>query len=364
MELIENFRRKSIVKILLRKIEESLLKNQTYKIMEICGTHTVSISRFGIRSLLPKDIQLISGPGCPVCVTSQGEIDSIFSLINQKDLIIAVYGDLMRVPGSDGKSLLDYRGMGADIVVVNSVLDIIKLAKSTDKNIVFVSIGFETTTPQTAYLILESQRLGLSNLSVLLFNKTMPEVISLILKDKNLKIDGFLCPGHVTTVTGVDIYTPMIKNNKAAVVTGFEPVDILQSILTIVEQVNSNNFSIVNNYKRVASGEKNEKALSMIEKVFCLSDADWRGIGTIKGSGLRIREEFEEYDASKKFDITFPKYTDKYGCRCGDVLKGYITPKECKMFGDVCTPENPFGPCMVSNEGTCAAYYQFGGEIE
>ncbi|MCA1928232.1 MAG: hydrogenase formation protein HypD, partial [Calditerrivibrio sp.] len=176
MELIENFRRKSIVKILLRKIEESLLKNQTYKIMEICGTHTVSISRFGIRSLLPKDIQLISGPGCPVCVTSQGEIDSIFSLINQKDLIIAVYGDLMRVPGSDGKSLLDYRGMGADIVVVNSVLDIIKLAKSTDKNIVFVSIGFETTTPQTAYLILESQRLGLSNLSVLLFNKTMPEV--------------------------------------------------------------------------------------------------------------------------------------------------------------------------------------------
>jgi len=192
----------------------------------------------------------------------------------------------------------------------------------------------------------------------------MPEVVSLLLKDEKLSIDGFLCPGHVTTVTGEELYYPMVQYKKAAVISGFEPLDILQSILKIVEQVNTQKFSVVNNYRRVVSGSKNIKAYNLMEKVFEVSDATWRGLGVIQKSGLRIREEYAYFDAIKRYGIEIKKYSEKKGCRCGDVLKGYVRPTECEMFGSGCTPENPFGPCMVSHEGTCAAYYQFGDECE
>jgi hydrogenase expression/formation protein HypD len=364
MKYIDEFRNPSIVKDIIISINKLINKKKTYKIMEICGTHTVSISKYGIRNLLPKNIHLISGPGCPVCVTSQSEIDAIFSLISERDVLLAVYGDLMKVPGSYGENLLDLRARGREVVIVNSVLDVIKLAASTKKEVVFVSIGFETTTPQTAYLILEAYLRQINNLSVLLYNKTMPEVVSLLLKDEQLSIDGFLCPGHVTTVTGEELYYPMVQYKKAAVISGFEPIDILQSILTIVEQVNTQKFNIVNNYRRVVSGSKNMKAYNLMEKVFEVSDAIWRGLGVIPKSGLKIKEEYAHFDAIKKYGVEIKKYSEKKGCRCGDVLKGYVKPTECEMFASSCTPENPFGPCMVSHEGTCAAFYQFGDECE
>ncbi|MEF3254875.1 MAG: hydrogenase formation protein HypD [Deferribacterales bacterium] len=365
MNWIESFRDKEIVENLLKKIEYHILPDKEYKIMEICGTHTVSISRSGLRYILPKSVRLISGPGCPVCVTAQGEIDAVFELLkNNKNLTIAVYGDLIRVPGSDGKSLLDYRGNGYKVKIIHSVLDILKYAQHSNDEIVFVSIGFETTTPQTAFLILEAFKKDINNLSILVFNKTMPEVIDVLLSDENLQIDGFLCPGHVSAVTGDELYLPMVRRGKAAAISGFEPVDVLYGILSIIEQVNNKEFKIVNNYKRVVKGEKNKVAFELINNVFEPSDAIWRGIGLIKNSGLKIKKGYQQYDAIKRYGIKFPDYSEKKGCRCGDVLKGYITPDECELFGVVCTADNPYGPCMVSSEGTCAAYYQFGGRFE
>lgn len=362
MHLMKSLRDKENVNILLRQIEKESLANRNYTIMEVCGTHTVSISKYGLRSLLPRNIRLISGPGCPVCVTSQGEIDLVFDLLERFDITVAVYGDLMKVPGSKGESLSYLRGKGKKIVIVGSVLEVLKMCDNTENEIVFVSIGFETTTPQTAYLIKEAKNRGAKNLSVLLFNKTMPEVLKLLLDDKNLSIDGFIAPGHVSTVTGEELYKPIIEKNRAVVISGFEPVEILQGILDIVRQVNSGEFSIANSYKRVVSGVKNLKAYKLMDEVFEESDAVWRGIGLIKGSGLRIKVDYAEYDAMRRYNLIPSEYNEREGCRCGDVLKGYIKPTDCQLFGVGCTPDNPYGPCMVSSEGTCSAYYLFGDE--
>jgi len=356
---MKSFRDKEKVDILLNQIKKEAVR-QSYIIMEVCGTHTVAISKWGLRNLLPKNIRLISGPGCPVCVTSQGETDLIFQLLEKYDIALAVYGDMMKVPGSKGENLLYLRGKGKRINIVGSVLDVLDLSKSFNEEIVFVSIGFETTTPQTAYLIMKAKEIRIKNLSVLLFNKTMPEILNLLLSDKNLNIDGFIAPGHVSAVTGEELYLPIIKAKKAAVITGFEPVEILNGILEIIRQVNRGDYKVENCYKRVVSGKKNIKAYTLMDEVFEICDAVWRGIGLIKGSGLRIKKSYEEYDAFKRYGLTPEGFSEREGCRCGDVLKGYLKPTECKLFGNICTPENPYGPCMVSAEGTCAAYYMFG----
>ncbi|MCX8084374.1 MAG: hydrogenase formation protein HypD [Calditerrivibrio sp.] len=358
MDLMKGFRDKQGVLNLLNKIKKEASHQRVYNIMEICGTHTVSISKWGIRGLLPSNIKLISGPGCPVCVTSQGEIDLIFDLLENNNVTLAVYGDLMKVPGSDGRNLISLRSSGKKIIVLNSVLELLNY-KHTDQ-IVFVSIGFETTTPQTAFLIEQLAHRKINNVTVLLFNKTLPNVLGVILEDPKLTIDGFLCPGHVSTITGEELYEPIVRKNKAAVIAGFEPIDILNGIYEIIKQVNTGSFSIVNSYKRVVRGVRNDKAISMLYKVFEVTDAVWRGIGIIEKSGLKIRKEFEQFDAFKRYALIAKGYMEREGCRCGDVLKGYIKPFECSLYGNVCTTESPYGPCMVSSEGTCAAYYTYG----
>ncbi|MCB4205082.1 hydrogenase formation protein HypD [Deferribacterales bacterium Es71-Z0220] len=359
MEMISRFRDKDIVKLLLENIFKETETDKIYNIMEVCGTHTMSISRFGIRGLLPKNVRLISGPGCPVCVTSQGEIDMIFELLKYNDVIAAVYGDLMKVPGSDGRNLLDLKAEGKDIRVVISPLDVLKLKNEQKKGVVFISIGFETTNPATAGLIEVIVNQGLDGFYILTLNKTMPEIIDILLEDKELNVDGFLCPGHVSVMTGESLYLPIIKRNKAAVITGFEPVDILYSILDIIRQINCKNFFIKNNYGRVVNSIGNEKANGLVYKYFEPADSIWRGVGTIKNSGLKIREQYKYLDASERFGLHPSDKLEIDGCKCGEVLKGKILPNKCNLFGLMCTPENPVGPCMVSSEGACAAYYKY-----
>ena len=341
------------------KVSQSIKKeadtHKTYKIMEVCGTHTMAIARSGLKSMLPENVELISGPGCPVCVTSQGEIDLFFELLDC-GVSVASFGDLLRIPGSNGETLIDKRARGADVNVVYSPLDTLKLAEDNpDKHYTFLGIGFETTAPTIAALIMEAKEKGLKNLSVLSFCKTMPAAFDLILSDKDMYLDGFLCPGHVTAVTGVQLYEPLIKAGKAAVVA----VEMLDAVYEIVKQANNKNFHIVNKYRRVVPDIGNANAREILAKVFYESDAFWRGLGELKKSGLAIRQEYIEYDALKRFDLKPKNITEIKGCKCGQVLTGKIKPQDCPLFAKRCTPEDPVGPCMVSGEGTCAAYYKF-----
>lgn len=267
---------------------------------------------------------------------------------------------MLRIPGSNGETLIDKRARGADVNVVYSPLDTLKLAEDNpDKHYTFLGIGFETTAPTIAALIMEAKEKGLKNLSVLSFCKTMPAAFDLILSDKDMYLDGFLCPGHVTAVTGVQLYEPLIKAGKAAVVAGFEPVEMLDAVYEIVKQANNKNFHIVNKYRRVVPDIGNANAREILAKVFYESDAFWRGLGELKKSGLAIRQEYIEYDALKRFDLKPKNITEIKGCKCGQVLTGKIKPQDCPLFAKRCTPEDPVGPCMVSGEGTCAAYYKF-----
>lgn len=356
--MIEDFRDADICHRLIRQIEAETA-DRTYRFMEVCGSHTMAIAKFGIKSVLPSNIELISGPGCPVCVTPQCEIDALFDIVS-KGAVIATFGDMMRVPGRNGQSLQKMKSEGADVRIVFSPLDTIKIAKETDKEVVFVGIGFETTAPAVAGLALLAKKEGVKNISITPYNKTMPEVLGLLLADKNLKINGFVCPGHVTAVTGLGLYEPAVKAGMAAVVTGFEPVDVLTSILEMVRQVNSGEYKAVNKYSRVVHDEGNPKARAVIDEVYEKHGCWWRGIGYIENSGLAFRPEYAEYDAFKKFGVSLDGDDEIEGCSCGDVLKGYIRPNKCALFGSVCTPENPVGPCMVSSEGACAAAYKYG----
>lgn len=360
MKLITDFRNSELSRRLIEKIGKEYDSDFTYSIMEICGTHTVSIFKYGIRSVLHKNIELISGPGCPVCVTSQGEIDAIFQIVKDNNISLLTFGDLMKVPGSAGENLIDLRSEGRDVRVVLSPLDAVKAAaREPDREFVFVGIGFETTAPAIASAVLEAKRIGLKNFSILPYCKTMPEVLGYLLDDPMLDINGFLCPGHVAVITGKEIFQPLAKKGKAAVITGFEPIDILSSILQIIRQVNSGDYHVYNNYSRVVSDNGNQKALQIMDAVFEPGPAVWRGLGKLEGSGLGLKKDFSFFNALEKFNIKVPQVSEKKGCRCGDVLKGYIKPNVCPLYGLQCTPENPVGPCMVSSEGACAAYYKF-----
>ncbi len=330
--------------------------------MEVCGTHTMAIARYGIRQLLPEGIRLVSGPGCPVCVTPNGYLDRAIALARLPEITVATFGDMLRVPGSES-SLEREKAQGHDVRVVYSPRDAVAIAlNEPDRQVVFLGVGFETTAPTVAAAILEAQRTGVRNFCVLCAHKTMPQAMRALVANGRVGLDGFICPGHVSAIIGAEPYRFLAAEfGKACVITGFEPVDILQGLLMLVRQVRSGKPAVEIQYSRVVRPEGNPKAQAILAEVFEPCDAEWRGLGWIPGSGLRIRDEYVDFDAARRFPLEIPPPKEPQGCRCGEVLQGLVEPDECPLFGGGCTPERPVGACMVSSEGRCAAYYRYQG---
>ena len=329
-------------------------------LMEVCGTHTVSIFKHGIRSVLPNTITLLSGPGCPVCVTAQREIDGMIALAAQENVIITTFGDLMRVPGTRG-SLQQERASGRDIRMVYSADDALRLAQShPEKEIVFLGVGFETTAPTIAATILDAARLDVKNFSVYSAHKRVPPALSALMPLIGSRVHGFILPGHVSVIIGVDGYRPFFEAHPTpCAITGFDPVDILRGVLAVVTQVEAGKARLENVYERAVTREGNPRAMALMDQVFEVRDAPWRGLDEIPESGLFIRDGFSSFDASRKFEIRVPETISPQGCACGEILTGRRQPFQCGLFRKACTPETPMGPCMVSTEGTCSAYYRF-----
>ncbi len=350
MEL-NNFRDPKLIKEIIAELSNW---QKPIKLMEVCGSHTMAIGHWGIRKLLPKTIKLLSGPGCPVCVTPQSIIDAVLQL---EDVTIVTFGDLMRVPGSSS-SLAEAKSQGRDIQLVYSPLDALKFAET--KETVFVAIGFETTIPGIAQTILEAKKKNLENFSILSSLKTIPPALKALLQSQDIKIDGFILPGHVSVIIGKKAFSALPrKYGIGGVITGFEPLDIFIGIKTLTDQISENIPQIQNKYSRVVKDEGNITAQNIIKKVFVTCDTEWRGLGEIKNSGLKLGDEYQQFDAFQKYQISLKPTKEPEGCRCADVLKGKAIPPECKLFGNLCTPTNPIGPCMVSGEGSCAAYYKY-----
>ena len=352
------FRDPELARGLIHFIEKWAPEQAT--LMEVCGTHTVAIARNGLRTMMPEGIRLASGPGCPVCVTSNKDIDTVIALSRVPGVTIATFGDMTRVPGSTS-SLLKEQAQGRSINIVYSPLDALTLAKENpDEQIVFVGVGFETTTPLVAMAIKRAKAMGLKNFSVFVAHKNMPGALETIVADPALKIDALILPGHVSTIIGVKPYEFLAqKYGIPGVITGFEPVDVLQGIAMIMRQLHEGRAEIEIAYSRGVMKEGNPVALAAIEEVFETVDATWRGLGVIPGSGYAIRDEYKEFDAFARFSPEVEPTQEPKGCRCGDVLRGIMAPNECPLFRKVCTPENPIGPCMVSSEGSCAAYFRY-----
>jgi len=349
--------------ILVRAITRA--SSQNINLMEVCGTHTVSIFRHGLRTIIPENIKMISGPGCPVCVTDQGDIDAALELAEEDMVTMATYGDMLRVPGTS-TSLADLKARGRDIRIITSASQCIEIAeKDPQKEIVFFSVGFETTAPATASMLLEAQKKGLENLSVISLHKRTPPVLETLASDPGIKIDGFILPGHVSVILGHDPYRSIPERyGIPSCITGFEPEDILSGIFSIVRQIEEGKPRLTSVYGRVVKKEGNIKAKELMAEVFEYCDARWRGIGEIKSSGLAIKEKYRKLDAQYKWNLKTKEVEPPAGCRCGDVLSGRITPPECPLFRTVCTPSSPVGPCMASSEGSCSAYYRFRGGAE
>lgn len=329
-------------------------------LMEVCGTHTVAIARNGIRNLMPPGTRLASGPGCPVCVTSNRDIDTVIALARIPNVTIATFGDMTRVPGSTS-SLLKEQAAGRSVQIVYSPLDALALAaQRPEREIVFVGVGFETTTPLVAMAIKRAAAADLKNFTVFAAHKNMPGALEAIINDPQLKLDALILPGHVSTIIGAAPYEFLAKKyGIPGVITGFEPVDVLQGIAMIMRQLREGRAEIEIAYARGVMPQGNPTALAAIDEVFETCPAIWRGLGRIDGSGYRIRDEFARFDAVRRFQPDVEPTQDPKGCRCGDVLRGIMAPSECPLFRTVCTPENPVGPCMVSSEGSCAAYYRY-----
>jgi hydrogenase expression/formation protein HypD len=337
------------------------LVGRPVRLMEVCGTHTVAIFRQGIRDLLPEGIMLLSGPGCPVCVTSVSDVDTAIALSMQKGAVLTTFGDMMRVPGSK-ETLFNARARGSDVRVVYSPLDALRTAREDrSKKIVFFATGFETTSPLVAGTILEAERTGVDNFYIYSVHKTVPPALKALLESGEVRVDGFILPGHVSTVIGSAPYGFISSDHKKpSVITGFDAFDIISGIRMILEQLASGRAEVEIQYTKVVRKEGNPKAVSILYECFEADDAHWRGIGTIPMSGLRLKEEFRHRDYRSVFDIDVPTVDDHAtACSCGDVLKGVKVPTDCKLFGKSCTPERPVGPCMVSSEGSCAAYYKY-----
>ena len=358
-EELKAFRDPVLARGLIESIEK-LAPAGGATLMEVCGTHTVAIARNGIRNLMPKGCRLASGPGCPVCVTSNADIDTVIALSRVPDVIIATFGDMTRVPGSTS-SLLAEQAAGRSVQIVYSPLDALTLAQANpDKQVVFVGVGFETTTPLVAMAIKRARAMGLSNFTVFAAHKNMPGALEAIVSDPQLKVDALILPGHVSTIIGAEPYRFLAqKYGIPGVITGFEPVDVLQGIAMIMRQLHEGRADIEIAYARGVMPEGNPVALAAIDEVFETCTATWRGLGPIEGSGYRIRPEFAQFDAVRRFQPVVEPTVEPKGCRCGDVLRGIMAPNECPLFRKVCTPENPVGPCMVSSEGSCAAYYRY-----
>lgn len=329
-------------------------------LMEVCGTHTVAIARNGIRNLMPEGTRLASGPGCPVCVTSNRDIDAVIALCRVPNVIIATFGDMTRVPGSSS-SLLAEQAAGRSVQIVYSPLDALNIAKQNpDRQVVFVGVGFETTTPLVAMAIKRAAAMGLKNFSVFGAHKNMPGALEAIVNDPQLQVDALILPGHVSTIIGVEPYKFLAeKYGIPGVITGFEAVDVLQGIAMIMRQLYEGRAEIEIAYARGVMPEGNPVAMAVIDEVFETCTATWRGLGEIPGSGYKIREKYADFDAIRRFNPEIEPTVDPKGCRCGDVLRARMAPDECPLFRKVCTPENPVGPCMVSSEGSCAAYYRY-----
>jgi hydrogenase expression/formation protein HypD len=329
--------------------------------MEVCGTHTVSIFRNGIRALLPSNLRLVSGPGCPVCVTAQRHIDAAIELASRPDVIVATYGDMLRVPGKKG-SLEKLRSMGADVRVVTSTRTAVELAAARpDRQVVFLGVGFETTAPATAVAILEAERRGLNNFSVLMCHKLVVPAMIALLEAGDVPLDGFLCPGHVSVIIGAAAYQPIVERyRRPCVIAGFEPGQILRGLLELVRQHGGGEARVRNVYAGVVSERGNIQAQELLGRVFVVADAVWRALGVIPQSGLELGPRYRRFDALERFGVTVGEDEDHPACRCGQVIQGKVEPSECPLFGSICTPLRPVGPCMVSSEGTCAAWYKYG----
>jgi hydrogenase expression/formation protein HypD len=362
MKLISAFRDPELARGQLDAIARTVADfDGTMTLMEVCGTHTMAIYQHGIRSLLPEQIRLISGPGCPVCVTPVGFVDHAVALARRPQTVIATFGDMVRVPGSSS-NLQHEQATGAQILIVYSPLDAVAFAeKHPELEVVFLSVGFETTTPTIAGAVVTAAAKGLKNFSVLCCNKTMPGPMAALAGDPELQVDGYLCPAHVSAIIGADAYKPLVEAyNVPCVVTGFEPLDVLQGVHMLAKQIVASEAKVETQYSRVVRPQGNPKALALLHQIFEPCDARWRGIGDIPESGLRLRTDYADFDAAKKFQVEIEPAKEHPGCLCGEILKGKITPHDCPLFRTVCSPEEPVGACMVSSEGTCAAEYKYG----
>ncbi len=360
MKFITEFRRSELAKGLISQIHRRS-KTQA-RFMEFCGGHTVTIFRYGIRQVLPSTIDMVSGPGCPICVTANADLDKAIALSQIQGVIIATFGDMLKVPGSYS-SLQEVKANGTDVRMVYSTMDALKIAeKDSNKSVVFLGIGFETTAPTIAASILQAEEKEIRNYYVLSLHKLCPPVIQAILDSGEVKLDGLICPGHVSAIIGSHPWEFIARDyGIPCVISGFEPLDILQCVDMLVAQIENGESKVEIAYRRGVRPEGNQQALKLMEQVFEPCPAQWRGIGEVPNSGLKLRKEYQRFDAELAFDIDpGPTYEPK-GCICGDILRGVKTPADCRLFGKACTPQYPVGPCMVSSEGSCSAYYLYGG---
>jgi hydrogenase expression/formation protein HypD len=361
MNFADDFRNEELVKKLISHIRKIAIK--PVRIMEVCGGHTMAIRRYGIPALLPETIDLLSGPGCPVCVTDQSYIDKTVAYSQNPDTILVTYGDLLRVPGSF--STLDQeKAKGADVRIVYSTLEALEIARQNPtKKIVFAAIGFETTVPATAIAVLQADKENIDNFLIVCAHKTMPQAMGALIEE-GIPIDGYIGPGHVSAIAGSKIFMPIAqKYNIPVVISGFEPVDILQSILMLAENIINGKGGVEIQYRRLVTEQGNLKAQTIVENVFEPDTQIWRGIGPIRDSGLRLREKYSRYDAEKQIPVNVISGPEPKGCICGSVLKGIKKPVDCPLFGKKCTPTHPVGACMVSSEGACQAYYQYKSDL-
>ena len=361
MRFVDEFRDPELVTRTAAEIRRLVDPARHYRFMEVCGGHTHAIYRFGLKDLLPENIELIHGPGCPVCVLPMGRIDDGLSLAQDPNVIFAAFGDMMRVPGRTG-SPLEHKARGMDVRIVYSPSDALKLARANpDRHVMFFAIGFETTAPSTALTILRAKKEGIRNFSVFCNHVTIIPAIRAILDSPDMRLDAFIGPGHVSTVIGCRPYEWIVKDeHKPIVVSGFEPLDMLQSVAMLLRQLKNAECKVENQYKRVVPWEGNRAALRKMAEVFQLRPYfEWRGLGFISQSALRIRSEYAEFDAEQRFEVPGVRVTDPKAAQCGEVLKGVLKPHQCNLFGHECTPEHPIGALMVSSEGSCAAYYKY-----
>jgi hydrogenase expression/formation protein HypD len=362
MKFVDEFRDAALGRVVAGEIVAAVEPGRHYKVMEVCGGHTHSIYKYGVDDLLPANVELVHGPGCPVCVIPMGRVDDGIALAHEPGVIFTCFGDMMRVPGSRG-TLLEAKAEGADVRMVYSPLDALRIAKANpDRETIFFAIGFETTAPSTALTLMRARAEGVRNFSVMCNHVTIVPPLRALLESPDLRLDGFIGPGHVSTVVGARPFRFIpAQYGRPVVIAGFEPLDILQAIHMILRQLADGRCEVENQYARVVPFEGNRRALEVMAEVFELRPHfEWRGLGFISQSGLRISDAYAGLDAEKRFSVPGVRVADPKACQCGEVLKGVIKPWECKVFGTACTPERPIGTCMVSSEGACAAYYNFG----